>query len=213
MTPTVPGFPMSSTVETTGAESVAFLRRFADIMSGGANAARLLQAANTIEDLGKRLSGALDLVQQEAELRSTYQNLCEAAESSVGQLTSEIAILRQRLAVQQEQQELACTELASENRRLSDLAARAEAELRARSSELSALQSRFQNLTSSMLMVPAEAMETACEQFRCLADEFERRGDTIATAMCEVGKILIEQAIAESRAGTDHGRLAPNASL
>lgn len=200
------------------AESIIFLRRFADIMSGGTNAAKLLQAAGTIENLGERLSAALDLAQREAERRTTYQSVCEAAESSVDQLVSEIAILKQRLANQQEEQERqeqTHTELANDNRRLSGLAARAEAELNARSNELSALQGRIEELTSSMLMVPEETMETAREQFRCLADEFERRGDTIATAMCEVGRILIEQVISEGRAAMDEnppGHPAPHSA-
>jgi hypothetical protein len=37
-----------------GAQSMGFLRRFADVMAGGGNASKLLQAADVIEDLVNR---------------------------------------------------------------------------------------------------------------------------------------------------------------
>lgn len=193
---TVLHLPMASATETTELESVAFLRRFADVMSGGANAARLNQAAEAIESLCERLAGALDLARQEAELRATYQNLCEAAESTAGQLTLEIADLKQQLVAQQEQHRLMQAHLVEVNRDLLDRLSQSEAELHSRGSELSAVQAEIEDLRSSKLAAPQETMRAAREQFQSLADECERRGDMISTVMCEVGMSLIDQAMA-----------------
>ena len=189
-------FPMTTACATAEAESVAFLRRFADVMSGGTNAARLTQAADAIENLCERLAGALDLARQEAELRATYQDLCEVAESAAGQLTSEIANLKQQLVVQQEQQQLMQARLVEVNRDLLDRLSQSEAELRARGSDLSAVQAEIEYLKNSKLAATQEIMRAARDQFQSLADECERRGDMVLTVMCEVGKSLIDQTMA-----------------
>lgn len=188
--------PTTSASRTTEAESVAFLRRFADIMSGGANAARLNQAAEAIEGLCERLAGAVELARQEAALRTTYQSLCEAAESTAGHLTSEIASLKQQLADQLEQQQLMQEHLAEANRDLLDRLSQSEAELQLRCSDLSAAQAELEYLKSSKLAAPHEAMRAAREQFQSLADECEKRGDMISMVMCEVGMSLIDQTMA-----------------
>ncbi len=189
-------FSMASASRTTEEESAAFLRRFADVMSGGANAARLNEAAEAIEGLCERLAGALELARQETELRATYQNLCEAAESTAGQLAAEIASLKQQLAVQQEQQRLMQAHLVEVNRGLLDRLSQSEAELQSRCDDLSAVQAELEELRSSNLAAPQETMMAAREQFQSLADECERRGDVISTVMCEVGMSLIDQAMA-----------------
>lgn len=188
-------FPTAPASVTTEVESVAFLRRFADVMSGGANAARLEQAAEAIESLCERLAGALELARQEAELRATYQSLSEAAESTAGQLTSEIAGLKQQLAVQLQQQRLMQEHLVEANRGLLDRLSQSEAELQSRCSDLSAAQAELERLRSSML-APHETMRAAREQFQSLADECERRGDVISRVMCEVGMSLIDRTMA-----------------
>lgn len=188
-------FPTAPASGTTEVESVAFLRRFADVMSGGANAARLEQAAEAIESLCERLAGALELARQEAELRATYQSLSEAAESTAGQLTSEIAGLKQQLAVQLQQQRLMQEHLVEANRGLLDRLSQSEAELQSRCSDLSAAQAELERLRSSML-APHETMRAAREQFQSLADECERRGDVISRVMCEVGMSLIDRTMA-----------------
>jgi hypothetical protein len=202
--PTVPDSATPSTAESAAVESVAFLRRFADILSGGGNAEKLHRAADAIEDLAERLAQAQHLTRQEAQLRSTYQALCAAAESVHGQLSSELALLKQHQAVQQEQQEKARTELVDANRQLSGQLTVAEAERDAGYAEIAKLQSQLRKIRSSMVAAPAKTMETAREQFQCLADELQRRDDMVLLAMCEVGKLLIEQAISERRAGERH---------
>lgn len=188
--------PTASASGTTEVESVAFLRRFADVMSGGANAARLEQAAEAIESLCGRLAGALELARQEAELRATYQSLSEAFESAAGQLTSEIAGLKQQLAVQLEQQRLMQEHLVEANRGLLDRLSQSEAELQSRCSDLSAAQAELEYLKNSKLPASQENMKAARDQFQSLADECERRGDMVLTVMCEVGKSLIDQTMA-----------------
>jgi len=188
-------FPTASASGTTEAESVAFLRRFADVMSGGANAARLEQAAEAIESLCERLAGALELARQQAELRATYQSLSEAAESAAGLLTSEVAGLKQQLAVQLEQQRLMQERLVEANRGLLDRLSQSEAELQSRCGDLSAAQAELERLRSSKL-APQEAMRAARDQFQSLADECERRGDVISRVMCEVGMSLIDRTMA-----------------
>lgn len=189
-------FPMAFSSRTTEAESIAFLRRFADIMSGGANAARLNEAAEAMEGLCERLEGALELARRETELRARYQGLCEAAESAAGQLTSEIAGLKQELADQLEQQRLIQARLVEANRDLLDRLSQSEADLQSRCSDLSAVQAELEYLKSSKLAAPHEAMRAAREQFQSLADECEKRGDMISMVMCEVGMSLIDQTMA-----------------
>lgn len=193
---TVLDLPLVSASETAEAESVAFLRRFADVMSGGTNAARLNQAADAIENLCERLAGAVDLARQETELRATYQNLCEAAESAAGQLTSEIANLKQQLVAQQEQHRLMQAHLVEVNRDLLERLSQSEAELRSRGSDLSAVQAELEHLKNSKLAASEEIMRAARDQFQSLADECERRGDMVLTVMCEVGKSLIDRTMA-----------------
>ncbi len=202
--PTAPDSAMLSTAESEAVESVAFLRRFADILSGGGNAERLQRAADAIEDLVEHLASEQHQAQQEAQLRATYQALCAAAESVQGQLTSELAALKQKLAVQQEQQDMARIELVDANRRLSGRLTEAEAELDAGHAEIARLQSQLREIRNSMAAAPVQTLETAREQFQCLADELGRRDDMVLLTMSEVGKLLIEQAISERRAAERH---------
>jgi hypothetical protein len=188
-----------TTPETSdSAQSISFLRRFADLMSGGRNAGTLLQAADVIEDLANRVEDVEQQLREEAERCAAYRDLCTVADLAVGDMKFEVATLEQRLGAEQLRHELAQASLAEENQRLIIRAGQAEAKLTEMSGELLNLRAELAGLGDSLLLVPAATMRMARDQFQSLANGCEKSGDTIAVVMCEIGSRLMEQAIAGS---------------
>lgn len=178
--------------------SVDFLRRFADMMSGSANAGKLQAAAELIERLVRQLSETERLARQAEDRCNAYRDLCATAEAAIHELQGRIAGLEERIEAQREASERLVAEGIEEQERLSAAIVQSEAgredlrrELACRNAELEAL--------SGCSVVPLAAMCAIRDQFRSLADQCEVGGNVVATSMCDIGSMLAEQAISKSR--------------
>ena len=180
------------------AETVAFLRRLASMMSGGKNAEMLLGAASMIEALSSRATTAERHYSEQQDEHEKSNELRQAAETAADNLNAEIASLKAQLAEAARQAEIDRASFDEEEHRLSTKAEDAEARLAKVNAELDELRTPFAELSDTVVAVPTEQLRLARAQFDFLADGFARHGDVISQTICEIGRCAIEQALGGS---------------
>jgi seryl-tRNA synthetase len=185
-------------------ETVDFLRRLATMLSGGKNAATLLDAALLIEALLRRATAAEQRHQEQQDDHARTVELLEAAELAAEKLTTEIASLNARLAESERQAEGARRSSFEDARRLQDALEDAEIQLAQANAELDALREPvnpmepLEPITAidpSIAIVPVASLQLARTQFDFLAAGFARSGDVISQTICEIGACAIDKAL------------------
>src|SRR5271155_4332407 len=93
------------------ADSLRFLRRFADLMSTGSNSDNLLRAATTLEAQAGFLKETRELLGIERIRGDTNAERRKALEARLGELECEILALKSKLAEQQSHSDRIVAEL------------------------------------------------------------------------------------------------------
>jgi hypothetical protein len=197
-------------------EVIDFLRRLASMMAGGRNAEMLLEAADIIETLSRRLAATEELYHQLQDEHSKNLELREVAELASDNLIAEIDLLKAQQADSQQQAEQDIASLkdqldenseraktdrmafAEETLRLQAMAADAEARLASANASLEELRNPVTTIDHSVAVVPIQSLQLARDQFDFLAKGFARSGDVISLTICEIGAQAIEKALAGS---------------
>jgi hypothetical protein len=185
---------LSTSDET--ADSLRFLRRFADLMSTGSNTDNLLRAAETLETHADLLTQTRELLQVERIRGDVHAETRKAAETRIGELEHEILALKSRLAEQQSHADGIVAEL---ERRQGEFLLRAE-EAEAR---LAAIQEAPPVLPFGSIAVPLSTLRLAKAQFESLAAAFEKSGSIVSRVMCEASASHLERVISDSGAADD----------
>lgn len=180
------------------ADSTGFLRRFADMMSHGANARNLHQTADLVEHLAQQLTDAERRAGHAERTCDTYRDLCTTADLAVRDMQSRITALQQRIQALEDEKAALVAKGTDERQRLSAVLAEAEfsnetigRELASRTAELEAL--------SACTAVSGAMMSAILNQFNSIADECESTGNIVLATMCQIGRRLTERAIAGTR--------------
>lgn len=180
------------------AETTGFLRRFAQLMSSGANAEKLLRAADVVERLVRQHSEAERRAEQAESSCKALRDLCSTAKSAIQGSQFAIAALEKRIELLSAANDTLLANADDEKQRLNDLLAESESEreqlngeLACRNAELRALRDRPNR--------PLASIQAIRNQFSALADQCESGGNIVAITMCHIGGSLAEQAISEIR--------------
>jgi chromosome segregation ATPase len=181
---------------------VGFLRRFASMITGGDNAARLHGAANLIEDLVDAL-GRERKEFHDVEARLTQNVLAQAAaQVEIGSAKAALSVLQNEMAEQKRKAAVAYDAVFNEAQAQSLRGDKAERQLRDATKELEQLQTKLAEMGQSHLLLPAATLDALRAQFEFLGRQFARAGDATSQAMCEVGVCTIAEAMADSRKQT-----------
>jgi hypothetical protein len=155
-------------------EIVDFLRRLATMLSGGRNAATLLEAASLIETLLRRATAAEQLHGEQQDDHARTVELLEAAELACERLTTEITSLTARLAASEQAAERAHTELDTLHEPLEPI---------------------MTAIDPSIAIAPVASLQLARTQFDFLAAGFARSGDVISQTICQIGACALDKAL------------------
>lgn len=181
------------------AQTVDFLRRLANLLSGGLHAGRLLDAAALIEALTDRTAAAEQAWREQRDecLRNIESR--KAAETTLRELTSGVITLNAELDDSAQQSDFHRTLFAEEKKRLLARAEKAEAQLASATAELGALRASLDALGDSMVVVSIQSLQAARAQFDSLAAKFAANGDVISRTICEIGGCTIDQAMTNGK--------------
>jgi hypothetical protein len=186
---------------------VDFLRRLASMLSGGRNAATLLDAALLIETLLRRATAAEQLHGEQQDDHARTVELLEAAELAYEKLTTEIGSLTARLAASEQAAERARMSSAEDARRLQTALEDAETRLARANDELDALRAPVAPIMTaidpSIAIVPVSSLQLARTQFDFLAAGFAKSGDVISQTICQIGACAIDKALSGNGPATD----------
>ena len=181
------------------AQTVDFLRRLANLLSGGLHAGRLLDAAALIEALTDRTAAAEQAWREQRDecLRNIESR--KAAETTLHELTSGVITLNAELDDSAQQSDFHRTLFAEEKKRLLARAQKAETQLARANAELGALRASLDALGDSMVVVSIQSLQAARAQFDSLAAKFAANGDVISRTICEIGGCTIDQAMTKAK--------------
>jgi DNA repair exonuclease SbcCD ATPase subunit len=179
------------------AELVAFMRRFASMLSGQ-NADKLQDAADLIEDL-------LDALDRERkEFRDVEARLMQnirahaSAQVEIGSAKAELSVLQTEMTEQKRKATVAHDALFGEAQAQSSRADKAERELRSISDELVQLRTKLSEIGQNYVVLPVATLDALRTQFEFLGRQFGKAGDATSQAMCEIGACRISDAVADS---------------
>jgi ABC-type transporter Mla subunit MlaD len=159
-------------------ETSKFLRRFSELVAIGQSASYLRHAAGLIDELIERVRQTEDLLSAQAAANADNLARRHQAESDAAAARAELARRNRTLA-----------DLQGKLAQAESVTARAEGELRR-------LQARLAPVGNSHAIIPLDAMRVLRTQWTSLAGEFQRRGDLVSDAMCQIGICAIDRALA-----------------
>lgn len=178
------------------ADSLRFLRRFADLMSTGSNSDNLLRAAATLEAQADLLKEAREILAIERIRGDTNAETRKVLEARIGEFEHEILALKSRLAEQQSHADQIVAEM---ERRHDEFLLRAEqAEACAR-----AIEEAPPAIPSGFIAVPLSTLRVAKAQFELLAAAFEKSGNIVSRVRCEASASHLDRVIVDSGAAED----------
>ncbi len=178
------------------ADSLRFLRRFADLMSTGSNSDNLLRAATTLEAQADLLKETRELLGVERIRGDANAETRKALEARIGELDREILALKSRLADQQSHADQIVAEM---EQRQGEFLRRAEAA----EAHLAAIEEAPPAVPSGSIAVPLSTLRVAKAQFESLAAAFEQSGNIISQVRCEASASHLDRVIADSGAAED----------
>jgi hypothetical protein len=187
MTESKPAWPTRA--ET--ADTLRFLRRFADLMSNGRNSENLLRAANMLEAHIDLLGETQKLLQVERTKGDVSAEARQALEAKTGAFEYEILALKSKLAEQQSRNEDIVAEM---ERRLTEFLQRAEEA----EAHLAAIQEMPPAIAFGSIAVPLSTLRVAKAQFEALAAAFEKSGNVVSQVMCEASASNLDRAILDA---------------
>jgi hypothetical protein len=179
------------------ADSLRFLRRFADLMSTGSNSDNLLRAATTLEAQADLLKETRELLGVERIRGDANVETRKALETRINEFEHEILALKSKLAEQQSHSDQIVAEL---ERRQGEFLLRAE-EAEAR---LAAIEAAPPAIPLGAIAVPLSTLRVAKAQFESLAAAFEKSGNIVSQVRCEASASHLERVIVDS--GVADGR-------
>jgi hypothetical protein len=178
------------------AETIGFLRRFAELMSNGYNAAYLRRACELLETSAE---GPLEAANAEALWRSKHERLTRRADV----LQAECDALKQKVAFLESGRHQLRFVFDSINGRQQTIEAQPMAGRHVSASvsdkEVTPLQPRAgdgdQAAAEASAVVPKATLRQARAQFEYLADEFIPLGDIASQVMCELAAHSLGEAL------------------
>jgi vacuolar-type H+-ATPase subunit I/STV1 len=173
------------------ADSLRFLRRFADLMSTGSNSDNLLRAATTLEAQADLLKETRELLGVERIRGDANVETRKALETRINEFEHEILALKSKLAEQQSHSDQIVAEL---ERRQGEFLLRAE-EAEAR---LAAIEAAPPAIPLGAIAVPLSTLRVAKAQFESLAAAFEKSGNIVSQVRCEASASHLERVIVDS---------------
>jgi hypothetical protein len=173
------------------ADSLRFLRRFADLMSTGSNSDNLLRAATTLEAQADLLKETRELLGVERIRGDANAERRQALEARIAELGHEILALKSKLAEQQSYTDQIVAEM---ERRQGDFLLRAE-EAEGR---LAAIAAAPPAIPFGSIAVPLSTLRVAKAQFESLAAAFEKSGNIVSQVRCEASASHLERVIVDS---------------
>ena len=173
------------------ADSLRFLRRFADLMSTGSNSDNLLRAATTLEAQADLLKETRELLGVERIRGDANVETRKALETRINEFEHEILALKSKLAEQQSHSDQIVAEL---ERRQGEFLLRAE-EAEAR---LAAIEAAPPAIPLVAIAVPPSTLRVAKAQFESLAAAFEKSGNIVSQVRCEASASHLERVIVDS---------------
>jgi hypothetical protein len=179
------------------ADSLRFLRRFADLMSTGSNSDNLLRAATALEVQADLLKETRDLLEVERIRGDANVETCKALEARIGEFEHETLALKSKLAEQQSHSDQIVAEM---ERRQGEFLRRAE-EAEAR---LAAIEAAPPAIPFGCIAVPLSSLRLAKAQFESLAAAFEKSGNIVSQVRCEASashldRVIVDSGVAEGR--------------
>jgi chromosome segregation ATPase len=195
-------------------ELVGFLRRFASMVTGGDNAAKLHGAANLIEDLVDALDrerkeshdveARLNQIVSDAEARLDQNVRAHAiAQAEIDSARTELSALQDEMSEQKRRADAAHESVFNEAQVQSLRADAAERRLRETTDELTKLQASMGEIGKNLVVLPVSTMAALRGQFEFLGRQFGLAGDATSQAMCEVGACTIAEAVEDRLRQTD----------
>ena len=173
------------------ADSLRFLRRFADLMSTGSNSDNLLRAATTLEAQADLLKETRDLLEVERIRGNANAETRKSLEARIGELEHETLALKSKLAEQQSRADQIVAEM---ERRQDEFLRRAE-EAEAR---LAAIEAAPPAIPFGCIAVPLSTMQVSKAQFESLAAAFEKSGNIVSQVRCEASASHLDRVIVDS---------------
>ena len=178
------------------ADSLRFLRRFADLMSTGSNSDNLLRAAATLEAQADLLKETRDLLGVERIRGDANAGTRKALEARIAEFEHEILALKSKLAEQQSRADQIVAEM---ERRQGEFLLRAEqAEAR-----VTAIEEAPPAIPSGFIAVPLSTLRVAKAQFESLAAAFEKSGNIVSQVRCEASASHLDRVMADSGAADE----------
>jgi hypothetical protein len=178
------------------ADSLRFLRRFADLMSTGSNSDNLLRAATTLEAQADLLKETRDLLGVERIRGDTNAETRKTLEARIGELEHEILALKSKLAEQQSHADQIVAEM---ERRQGEFLRRAEAA----EARLATIEAAPPAIPYGCIAVPLSTLRVAKAQFESLAAAFEKSGNIVSQVRCEASASHLDRVMADSGAADD----------
>ena len=173
------------------ADSLRFLRRFADLMSTGSNSDNLLRAATALEVQADLLKETRDLLEVERIRGDANVETCKALEARIGEFEHETLALKSKLAEQQSHSDQIVAEM---ERRQGEFLRRAE-EPEAR---LAVIAAAPPAIPFGCIAVPLSSLRVAKAQFESLAAAFEKSGNIVSQVRCEASASHLDRVIVDS---------------
>jgi hypothetical protein len=179
------------------ADSLRFLRRFADLMSTGSNSDNLLRAATALEVQADLLKETRDLLEVERIRGNANAETRKSLEARIGELEQETLALKSKLAEQQSHSDQIVAEM---ERRQGEFLRRAE-EAEAR---LAVIAAAPPAIPFGCIAVPLSTMQVSKAQFESLAAAFEKSGNIVSQVRCEASashldRVIVDSGVAEGR--------------
>src|SRR3984957_12182685 len=173
------------------ADSLRFLRRFADLMSTGSNSDNLLRAATALEAQADLLNETRELLGVERIRGNANAETRKSLEARIGELEHETLALKSKLAEQQSRADQIVAEM---ERRQDEFLRRAE-EAEAR---LAAIEAAPPAIPFGCVAVPLSSLRVAKAQFESLAAAFEKSGNIVSQVRCEASASHLDRVIVDS---------------
>src|ERR1700722_8299552 len=187
------------------ADSLRFLRRFADLMPTGSNSDNLLRAATTLEAQADLLKETRELLGIERIRGDANAETRKALEARAGELDREILALKSKLVEQRSHTDQIVAEM---ERRQSEFLSRAEAA----EARLAAIEAAPPAIPFGSIAVPLSSLRVAKAQFESLAAAFEKSGNIVSQVRCEASASHLDRVMADSGSAEDAEDRSQNAA-
>jgi hypothetical protein len=178
------------------ADSLRFLRRFADLMSTGSNSDNLLRAATALEAQADLLNETKELLGVELIRGDANVETRKALEARIAELGNEILALKSKLAEQQSHSDQIVAEM---ERWQGGFLLRAEDA----GARLAVITAAPPAIPFGCIAVPLSSLRVAKAQFESLAAAFEKSGNIISQVRCEASASHLDRVMTDSGAADD----------